>query len=353
MIMLIVLSHFEFLQRFDESGAVYNLFFKNAYLGVDFFFVMSGFGMMYSFIAKGESRDSLSIRGCLNYAVRHVRKIYKVYAITMLLCIPLYCFYEIKARGVPLDDLLWVEVKKMVVSIPLLQSAFGLKAYSHAFNSVTWFLSSLFCIYLISPLLLRWLRKIKSSKIAFTFLVIVFLCTVVTRICFECIQELSFFDDLVYGSPYCRVFYVVLGMLTAKIFLSNKERLTTLIGNKIEILVLISVLAFVLCKNTLANFHLFDITQAYISILLAIAVCFVFAFQNGSISRFLQWREIKHLGELAMYIFLIHYPIRGYLDALARYLNFGECQWVAIFNVIITLIMTFFISLFISERVTK
>lgn len=354
MIMLIVLSHFEFLQRFKESALIYNLFFKNAYFAVDFFFILSGFGMMYSYIARGECAEHFSVNGCLSYAVRHVRKIYKLYAITMLLCIPLYCFYEVKARGIPLDDLLWVEIKKMAISIPLLQSSLGMKAYSHAFNGVAWFLSSIFCIYLVSPILLQWFRKIKSLKLASFFLTVCFLSIIVVRIFFSYIQENLFFDDLVYGSPYCRVFYVALGMLTAKFFVLSKDLFAPFLGNKIEFVMLALMLAFILFKNTFAGFYLFSLTQAYISILLVIGACFVFAFQNGFVSKLLQMKRVKRLGQMAMYIFLIHYPIRGYLDAIARFIGFKDVEWVGFLNVVITLILTFiFSSLVLNKEQVK
>lgn len=44
-------------------------------------------------------------------------------------------------------------LKIVIESIPcifLVQSAIGLKVFSHSFNSVSWFLSTLFCIYIKS-----------------------------------------------------------------------------------------------------------------------------------------------------------------------------------------------------------
>lgn len=52
MIFLIVLSHMEFLRR-CSFGGTYDLYWHNPTLAVDYFFLLSGFGMMYSFLKHG------------------------------------------------------------------------------------------------------------------------------------------------------------------------------------------------------------------------------------------------------------------------------------------------------------
>jgi peptidoglycan/LPS O-acetylase OafA/YrhL len=47
MIFVIVISHLEFLNNYS-IGNVYQQYFHNPTLAVDFFFMLSGFGMMYS-----------------------------------------------------------------------------------------------------------------------------------------------------------------------------------------------------------------------------------------------------------------------------------------------------------------
>lgn len=57
-------------------------------------------------------------------------------------------------------------LKIVIESIPcifLVQSAIGLKVFSHSFNSVSWFLSTLFCIYILSPI--RDFAKIQQADI--------------------------------------------------------------------------------------------------------------------------------------------------------------------------------------------
>ena len=58
-------------------------------------------------------------------------------------------------------------LKIVIESIPcifLVQSAIGLKVFSHSFNSVSWFLSTLFCIYILSPIIMLILTRKPCSK---------------------------------------------------------------------------------------------------------------------------------------------------------------------------------------------
>ena len=93
-IMIIVFSHFEFLRQYGQFGEVYWRYFHNATMGVDFFFMLSGFGMMLSSIR----RDPYGllpiggIPGLINYGKRHIRKIYPVYVVFLLIGIPYYLF---------------------------------------------------------------------------------------------------------------------------------------------------------------------------------------------------------------------------------------------------------------------
>lgn len=47
MIMVIVISHFEFLAELPNFRDFYSTYLHNATFAVDFFFLLSGFGMMY------------------------------------------------------------------------------------------------------------------------------------------------------------------------------------------------------------------------------------------------------------------------------------------------------------------
>lgn len=345
MMMLIVFSHFEFLQRYNESNIIYNLFFKNSYFAVDFFFIMSGYGMMLSYTRKKNTFPNISLKNCGIFAISHVKKIYKLYLATMIIYLPLQCFFDIKVNGLSLVPLVLLEIKKIILCIPLLQSATGIHAYSHAFNSVSWFLSSLFCIYLVSPIALKFLAKIKKTSTYTIILFLNFFILFEAHIYLKKIEITTFFDDLVYSSPYCRFLYVTIGMILAKLFLSSNTKLSNIIGTKTECFICFISLIFIVSKNSIATFFpSMAFYNVFISIIIICLLCFIFSFQNGFISKLLQSEKLVTLGNISMYIFLIHYPIREYIDALIRFSGFKDYQFFGLVNAVITIVITFLIS---------
>ena len=125
------------------------------------------------------------------------------------------------------------------MNIPVLQSATGMSFFTHAYNGVTWFLSALFCIYLISPILIFILRKFSKSYFgdllfllinAFLIVALAYFFGKIETI-FHGIKHILNVDILVYGSPYRRVFYVLTGMNLATIYKTDKRQYKNLKKN--------------------------------------------------------------------------------------------------------------------------
>ncbi len=94
-VMIVVFSHFEFLKQYGKCGDIcWNYYHKNATMAVDFFFMLSGFGMMLSSIRRDPNGELPigGISGLINYGIRHIRKIYPVYVAFLLVGIPAYLY---------------------------------------------------------------------------------------------------------------------------------------------------------------------------------------------------------------------------------------------------------------------
>lgn len=153
--LLIVFSHFEFLESYPVIGQIYRNFFHNPTLGVDYFFVVSGFGMMLgSFKRNPNGTEKINgLKSLFDFAKRHVKKIYLLYVILMLVTIP----YEVINNVIYYGKTVVYEIKFSVIafisSLTLLQSLSGIERICLELNSVSWFLSCLFCIYLVCPII--------------------------------------------------------------------------------------------------------------------------------------------------------------------------------------------------------
>lgn len=73
-IMVIIISHLEFIGEYEKIGLFYKTYIHNATLGVDYFFMLSGFGMMLSYQKKSNSPMINGVKDCIMFAKKHVKK---------------------------------------------------------------------------------------------------------------------------------------------------------------------------------------------------------------------------------------------------------------------------------------
>lgn len=343
MIMLIVLCHFDCFAECEVTKWFYYHFMTNSSIGVDYFFVLSGFGMMYSYIVKHKI-ISLKVGSLIAFARNHIRSIYPLYLVLVACCFPKIILAHL-AQGESFDvHFLFANITKLALSIPLLQSTSGLIQISHSFNGVSWFLSTLFCIYLVSPLLLSFFDRQKTLKQCFFMIALNLAMILILRLILRTIESRTFFNDLVYGSPYIRVFYVTVGMLLAKIFLLLKTKKRIIVNSNTEIVICLLTLFYCLFKDIIPYGSAF---APYASLLLASLLIFIFSFENGTISKFLQQKKVKILGNMSMYIFLIHYPIVRYFDLFGQIYEMNDkflyCMITAFITILFTGIASFYL----------
>ena len=212
---------------------------------------------------------------------------------------------------------------KLFSCLLLVQSASGISSISHGINGVGWFLSCLFCIYLISPFLIRKLNKVvKNRNIAIVLLCLDILLIAISAQVLLLIEQHSFFDDLVYSSPYRRVFYVILGMLLALIYSDNITKKNVKIWSVVELVsVILSVIWFVARGKMSIYFGTFVYC---IDALLCALLLYSLAMSCGCVSRILSYKVFIFLGEISMYIFLFHYPIRMYAEFFVSYMKIAS-----------------------------
>ncbi len=367
MIMIIVISHLEFLgseMNFGAFGAFYKSHIWNSSFAVNFFFVISGFGMMLSNLER-VTIDSIklpTLRDCLQYGKNHIKKIYIIYILTII--IGFICELCI---GISNNNTLSVIVKsiiKLLFAIPLLQSATGLETFSHAFNGVAWFLSSLFCIYLISPLLLYLLRK-KSKSLFSDLIFIIFdvFIIIIFAYIFEGIEDYILQSEyikqfgikhctLVYASPYRRVFFVLIGMSLAMIYKRLPKNISNTAANYLEVLIVIFFLLYHYFRNTISEDKLFIYT---IDIILCMCFVMVFAFDRGICSKLLASKKMQFLGNMSMYIFLIHYPIRFWIGRIVEHYfdwNITNAILFILFELITTYYLSYLAYQYFSKKIT-
>ncbi len=356
-IMIIVISHFEFLKNYGTFGEFYWKFFHTPTIGVDYFFMLSGFGLMLSFLNNKDSKKySLKINNLILFGIKHIKKIYASYVISLLIGL-LYIFVSTNnINSQELRYLLSTAFKNFLFDLTLLQSATGLIQFSHSINGVCWFLSTMFCIYLVSPIIMVFLSKFITNKKRAIYGILCTICfSVILAKLFKQIEDNSIFNDLCYGSPYRRVFYVIPGMILAQIFIGFNDTDNTIRKHNgaFEYLSLaISSCWYLLRFSIQAHIGVFVYALDMI-----IVMCFLYSLslEEGIISNFLQSPRMVFLGNISLYIFIFHYVIRMFVVFFFKKLKIDSLL-IGILEVIIILFITFSISICIykyNERPRK
>lgn len=360
MIMVIVLSHFEFLQNLGSFGTFYSKYLHNPTMAVDFFFLLSGFGMMLGSFSRVDVNEITfpSFSYCLKFGINHVKKIYPIYIATIIFGLCAKIAFAIYESSLTFSFLL-KEAAKLLVNIPLLQSATGMMFFTHAYNAVAWFLSALFCIYIVAPVFIYALRKTSKSYCTdFLYLLLnLFFIIMTSKVFgkiegrFHDVKGIPNVDYLVYGSPYIRVFYVLIGMNLAMIFKriqTSSFFISSGVMNILEITICALALIYFLFRNSLPN----GMYKYLVDVFLCSFFVFVFAFDEGRVSALLNKNAMQTFGRGAMYIYLIHYPIIIYFGMLVEK-TLGWSGITSFCFIIFVLFSTFLISWIILKRRDK
>lgn len=332
-LLIIVISHFEFLTK-SSIGNVFSTYLQNPILAVDYFFLLSGFGLFYSGFSKNIPH---SIFDSIKYAFAKIKKIYPLYIISLLISIPNLVFI----RNGDLENI----CIKFLVDLTLCQSFFGVSQLSHGINGVCWFLSTLFLCYILAPKMIFFIKKrcenLKASvlSLASTILIILFLSFFLNEIQ----NRFPFLDDLVYGSVYVRGFYLFLGMLLANIVLQTK---TLKHASCVELLTFLMSVFWFFFRNSL----LFSLNNNFLMLLpidlIVVMSCFSFAYGQGFLSKKLKDNKflVKWGGAYGMYIYLLHYPVRMTVDGVFLKLNLGTNMNIMLVEICLILLSTVVLS---------
>lgn len=142
-------------------------------------------------------------------------------------------------------------------------------------------------------------RKVLSMICSFVILTLLLsFCTLLIER-----NSLGKFDDLWYGHPFIRSWYLAIGMCVGYLYKESKM----CIRSWQELLVAVIVLIYFFGRNSIP----FDKgVLRFFDILLCIIFLYMFACGNGRFSKILRSEKMVELGKISMYLFVFHYPVR-------------------------------------------
>ena len=209
-------SHLSYLGGSPFRG-LYSLI-KNGRFGVNFFLVLSGFVLALSYSYKLNEKNSIRD---VRFVRKRISNIYIPYLITTVLAIPLHIMNVISWEGSINVKLL---ISRLIINIGMIQTVIPFAKYSISINDVSWFISTIFILYLLTPGILKVNNKAAKHytllKLVFlTFAVLLFYCCFYMVI--RQIEYIRFADrglSIIYINPLIRLFPFLIGIIGYNIY---------------------------------------------------------------------------------------------------------------------------------------
>lgn len=285
--------------------------------GVSIFLVLSGFIMYYAY----SNRDlETGFEKNITFAVKKIKKLYPLHIITMILAlaIEVYMYFEYIAPNNVRDF-----YERVVLNVFLVQSWIPEEYTYFSLNGVSWYLSTCLFLYFMFPYIMKRVKKYDSIFYAVIKVAAVMCLQILASII---LQSFNATDEVVkwgtYIAPVYRLGDFYIGMVLGYIFFNRKKAFST--SGSLYFAFLITIIeAITIGLNIITQWIFnesiglfgsvyFKFTLLYMP--LSMIIVYLFALNEGFISKFLTNRFMIYIGEISGYGFIVHVVIIRYYN---------------------------------------
>lgn len=310
---VVFLSHLTFVKT-DLAWYNYlknNVFFEG-YLGVGFFFILSGFVLALNYEKKVIDNPNFDKK---KFYIARIARIYPLHVLTFCVMLPFviinvwqgYFHWDIAGAN-----------------LFLLQSYIPVKDFYFSINNVSWSISTELFFYLMFPFYVIWLHKFPKLKY---ILLLIIPIIIFAEPYFRTNMKLE--KAIFYINPIVRSFDFILGIITCQIYKKIKDTpINFSRGTLIEIAAITVLAIFFYFHNDVARAFRYGI---YYWIPM-VGIVLIFALQKGFFSRILQHKTLVYLGEISFAFYMIHMIVIKYGNQYLPKIN--DFQKIGIYFVI-------------------
>lgn len=274
----VFLSH---LQGIKSDNPIFNWFVRNiffeGYIGVSFFFILSGFVISYSNDSKISKNKFDTIRF---YKARFFR-LYPLYFLTMLIC------------SLSIANINWLT---WLINIFAVQS-FLPTINDHVINAPSWSISNEFFFYFSFPFIFPFINKYKITSVLLLISSSILLFSLSLKV------PDIYIKYVYYINPFSRLLDFSLGILLYHCYkYVNSESHKKLTASTWEYLAILLLIVFFIPHNAIPRMYRFSV---YYWIPMS-AIILIFALEKGRVSKLLQNKILVYLGEISFSFYMIH-----------------------------------------------
>ena len=277
----VALYHLPFVLPSTFSGET----FKYGYLGVNFFFILSGFIIHFTY-----GRTDLNIK---SFMIKRAARLLPVYYLTFIIWVVL--FFD--SWGNSLSD----KLNSGVSAITLTQSYYNGMLFNLGYNPVSWSISVEVFFYLAYPYLRR------NNIYIYLLLFWSGLAMFAQHPAMLNFKEV--WPNFFYFNPIGRIFEFCVGILLCDLHVKYKKRAV----NSASLLQGVSLLILALSLILVPKVNDTQLINLYLAFPLGF---FLFAFSfSGKFSQVFEFRFLQFLGEASFCFYLLHHMTFRLLDS--------------------------------------
>ena len=317
-VFFVFITHLRFLYQGADILDFHEAYMGNGDICVTFFFVLSG--LVFS-LGYGERFKRLSLRDWAGFVWKRLKKLYPLYIVTILVMLAWdavnYPNLALYLRG---------QARDLLLAVTLTQTYFPWIGTSMIYNGAAWFLSAMFAIYLVTPLLLRlncFVRNRPWASCLVLALAIAGHCAYQTYLVYGGFSDLMR-SELGYFNPAGRVIQFVAGIMLGNLVLMAEDgkRVVSLkddpvLAGGLEFAAVLLWLGAFVFMPTIARELVpegapigFQYLISYpVHLLTSCFLVWVFAQGAGGVSHALSARPLVELGKVSYEFFLIHWVV--------------------------------------------
>lgn len=304
---------------FPFNFDITSFLFRQANIGVSYFFILSGFVMTIAYSQKREI-------SFLDYMKRRFARIYPVYFIAIVI-LTVY-FIIVKDLENPFD------LSGLFLNLTMIQAWIPGKASS--FNSPGWSLSIELFFYATFPLLFN---KIYSKQPLKVIILPILLLFVVSQGLLHWLRYSSFYEgfpskshDFLFYFPLMHFNEFLIGSLTGLIFLKNKK-----FKNYDWAIILLSLVFVLILRLDIGlNYHNGLLAIIFVPLTLMISS------NNGMLTKLFSKSTFVFLGEISYGIYILQMPVHHWVNGVLKYMGISNVTVVFYATLIILIAVSAF-----------
>jgi peptidoglycan/LPS O-acetylase OafA/YrhL len=269
--------------------------FSEGYLGVTFFFILSGFVLALSYQSKFE----LGLVDAKEFWIGRFKRIFPLHLLTLIIAVPFVIL------GVETISKAFIQVFNFFINTLMIQSFVPVKGVYFGYNSPAWSISNEMFFYLLTPFLLKITTKGNSLFYCLLILTIVYIMT-------GYVLPEGYHHALLYINPVFRLSDFLVGIIVFRFWIKRGSSKDKRISFALETLsLLLFAFVFFLCRDW-PQF----LRYSLIYWLPMGLIIYVVSSSAGPLVEILSYRPLVYLGKVSFSFYLIHLSVIKYTELL-------------------------------------